>query len=93
MIQFEVINSGDQVESPPKTPAPIAVGMRQYPEALEAADDMFDPDAQPCLDAVKGAFDSLQRVFLGGFERQQGQAMLMLKPLIAPIGQGMGFDE
>lgn len=59
MIQFKVIDPGDEVESQAKASTPIAVGTRQYPEDLEAADDMLDLDPQPGLDAVNGELQRL----------------------------------
>jgi len=91
MIQFKIIDPGDEVKSQTEAATPIAVRASQDPEDLETADDMLDRDSQPGMQAVDGPLHRGQRTLFRGFERQHGQPMLMLKPLIPQIHHGMNI--
>ena len=90
LIEFKIVDGGNQVHSQAKSSAPISVPLHQNTEDLQFADHVFAYDPAACQSAIGATVSFTQALARRLFLRRLTLGVQLLQALIAAVAQTLG---
>jgi len=87
LVEFEVVNSSDQIEAHGKSLSAITIPLTQDTKHLQPAENMFDQNSFSCRSPIPLLFFLCQGLVLGFLERRLAVFVEFCQALITGIRQ------